>query len=289
MLSLALISTAALASGTKPDLIWCHNCTGAQVNAAVLADTGALGSTIYVGDVVTGAVGAYQVYIDVDDGTKPHTRTRAVIGITPDPALLTDINGAIGFYQYAPVGWDKRIAIAYDGGDPFASGWTVADAGKEQNDLNQWFNSTYAGSRGLVTLWGYAISVWSSVNGSDPTSAPHGEVTVTFSDDSKITGVYDIASKSIKADPDTAVDAENNTIPYLGSEGKVHNLGGRRKFANTYDGDKDHENFVKQLQTLRVPLTIESDPGSTPGGSINPTICVETPSDEGPVITCYQG
>lgn len=273
---------------TKPALVWCDNCSADQVTAAVLNVPGTMSTTTYVADLHTGAIGAYNVYADVDDSKHPPVHTREVIGASTDSSLVSNLKSSIEFYQMSPIGWRKSESLMY-GGDPGANAWSVANAGKGQQDFNTWLNSSAKGARGLASGAGAAIQTLQFFNVANASVTPSASVTVTFDDGSKITGTYDPSSGALKADPETAVDAENNPVPYLGSDGKAHRLGGVRHFdTTTYAGSKDLSNFTHQLLILNVPSG-SGGSGSGSGGTL-PWVCVESPGDDGDTVyTCTAG
>jgi hypothetical protein len=280
---------ASGASAAEPYLVWCNSCTDTQVNDSVLKVSAGLGTIIYVGDTATGAIGTYEVYADVDDSKKPPVHTREVMNAPADPAVTTLITGAIQFYNSTPVGWRKDLSLVYNGSDPDTSGFTVATSGDVQNNFNTWLNATYSGSRGLTKLFGYALTVVSVAKLVDGSAAPAMSTTVTFDDGSKIKGIYNPSTGELQANPDTAQDAEGNPIPYMDSDGKLHKLAGHRHFSDDYQGTRDYQSLLQQLETLRVPVVLAGEPGSAPGSS-HPTICVETPNGDGSkTMTCYQG
>lgn len=277
------------ASAAEPYLVWCNSCTDTQVNDSVLNVSAGLGTIIYVGDTATGAIGTYEVYADVDDSKKPPVHTREVMSAPADPTVTALITGAIQFYNSTPVGWHKDLSLLYSGSDPDASGFTVATSGDVQNNLNDWLNSTYSGSRGLTRLFGYVLTLGSMANVVNASATPALSITVTFDDGSKIKCAYNPSTGELQANPDTAQDAEGNPIPYMDSDGKLHKLAGHRHFRDDYQGTKDYQSLLQQLGTLGVPVVLAGEPGSAPGSS-HPTICVETPNGDGSkTMTCYQG
>jgi hypothetical protein len=220
---------------------------------------------------------------------------REVENAPADPDLVTKMNGAIDFYNFIPVGWEKQIDLAYTGPDPTASGFSTANAGDAQDHFNTWMNSTYSGSRGLTVLYGYALSVASAAHLVDANSAPHAAITTKFSDESKITSTYNLATHKLEADPNTAKDGEDNPIPYLDDDGHAHKLGGVRHFSDDYQGTLDYNGWLRQIS--HFPVTIRTPTGTTIGGGdgssgsdVKPVICVET-TDEGgkKVETCFAG
>src|ERR1700710_675475 len=168
--SLSLLMTGvtlvlpSIANCATPEVIWCHNCTSTQVETAVLTDPVGIGTLIYIGDTVTHSVNAYEVYASVDDSQHPPKHVREVLDAPADSALVTKITGAIDFYNFAPVGWQKRIGLQYTGPDHSSSGFTTANSGDAQTHFNAWMNSTYSGSRGLTLIYGYALSVFGTAH-----------------------------------------------------------------------------------------------------------------------------
>jgi hypothetical protein len=289
-----VLPTLACNAATS-EIIWCHNCTSDEIENAVLTDPVGMGTLIYIGDTVDHSVNAYEVYATVDDSRHPPKHVREVANSPSDPAIVTAMLVAMDFYNFIPAGWQKRIDLQYTGPDPTVSAFTVADAGREQNVFNAWIDSTYSGPRGLTIIYGYALSVFSGLHVTDASAAPHATITTTFGDESKISSTYDIPRSHFEADPDTAKDAENNSIPYLDASGHAHKLGGVRHYPDDYQGSKDYNSWLKQI--AHFPVTVRTPSGTTIGGGgsssgvgVQPVICVET-TDEGgkKVETCFAG
>ena len=281
---LALSSSSAFATGA--DMIWCHNCSSADVEANVLNDKSPLGTIIYVGDTATNAVGAYYVYADVDDSKHPPQHVKYVANTTADSSTVELIHASIDFYNTSPVGWHKAITVAYHGSDDFKTVYQVVDTGHDQNIFNAWLNSNLATSLG--TALGNATQLVSALHLIDQTALPSFAQTVFFADGSHIDGVFDRTTGTLKADPTTARDADNNNIPYLGADGKIHNLGGHFNFDDPRFGAQDEQNFLKKLQQLNVEVWGAGGHGSgTGGGVVVPWVCVTSTDDEGNLLyTC---
>jgi hypothetical protein len=292
---ITLVLPTLACSAATPDVIWCHNCTSEQVENAVLTDPVGIGTLIYVGDTVSRSVNSYEVYASVDDSQHPPKHVREVENAPADPDLVTKMLGAIDFYNFGPVGWEKHFDLHYTGSDPTASGFTTANSGDAQVNFNSWMNSSYSGSRGLTVLYGYALSVLSTAHVTDASAAPHATITTTLDDESKITSTYNSGTHLLEADPNTAFDAENYPIPYLDAGGHAHKLGGVRHYPDDYQGSKDYNSWLHQIS--HFPVTVQTPSGTTiggggssSGGDAKPVICVET-TDEGgkKVETCFAG
>jgi hypothetical protein len=294
-LSIALMaaSTGAFATTPKPTEIWCHNCTPSQVSAAVLASPTPIGTPIYVGDVVTGATGAYMVFADVDDSHSPPIHSRQVENTTVDAHVMGYVTTGIQFYQYSPIGWHKVLSDIYGGTDTTASGYTVSDFGQGQNNFNTWRNSTSGGIKGLANLFSILLQSGTIINGGDPAANPTTIVTTTFNDGTVVTSQWDNATSSFKLNPDLSVDSENNPIPYTDSNGTKRHLIANRHFDDNFDGSRDQALLAHKLTGMQIPMQFQpygEGPDPSPGGP-HPVICVTTPGDDGntPQITCYSG
>jgi hypothetical protein len=288
------ISTAALAE--TPYLVWCNGCSGSQISDAVLNSHASLGTTVYVGDPISGSYGAYMIYGDVDDSHKPPIHTRIVENSTGDANVLAGLHAWIEFYQFPPAGWNKQFAISYVGPDPTATGWTVASDGPARENFNDWLNTAGSGRKSLAQLWGTGMQALSALAKTDPTVLPSQAVTVTFGDNSTIIGVQDASCGCLKADPSTAKDAEGNHIPYVDTAGKLHNAGGNRHYNDDYQSTHDYESYVRQIAKfpiiLQTPGGTQIGGGGSSGGSggVTPVICTETDNDDNTKeITCFRG
>jgi hypothetical protein len=250
---------------TQPLLIWCQGCTPDQQQAAALKN--APGNTVYVGDAVNKTVNAYNVYIDVED-TSPVTRKKAADQIAPNQQLVTAINYAIAFYNSAPAGWNKHLQVsARDFSQNLTTVYKIADAGPDQNNLVTWLNGGSNFGADVYLLTGWVRTGFAMFHVVDLSASPQLAGTVNFSDGSHINAYYDNATGKIKLDPSSAEDSHGNNVPYLGTDGKIHNLGGHHDFDPTVGNPLDQTNFINQLNNLHVPIILDGVGSGGSGGS----------------------
>jgi hypothetical protein len=293
----ALLTVAALgfgstaAYGTAPIVVWCNNCNATQINAAVLASGAPVNVPVYVGDPLTGGYAAYDWYSDIDDSQHPPQRVKYVETIAGDATVLKGVHAYIQFYQTSPIGWHKTYSLVYNGSDPKATGWTVANFGQTQTNFNTWLNQTGTVGGNAAQFYGIGVQALGKI-----TVLPSQAETVQFPDGSTINATQNESCGCLNAYPDSARDAEGNPIPFADSNGKIHNAGGTRNFPHTAQGDKDYTNYKNQIKNMPVVLNlngIQIGGGGSQGGGgggLQPTICTETDDGHGNKdIECYAG
>ncbi|HET8941598.1 MAG TPA: hypothetical protein VFN13_06405 [Rudaea sp.] len=255
LILMCLILVASNVYAEKPNLVWCNNCSTTQMQAAA-AKTG-LGVT-YVGDPINRVVHAYQTYIDVED-TNPPTRTRETYQIAVDPQLVNGVDAAISFYNMKPVGWIKRVTINASDlpADNFTSVYNIINAGSAQNRFGDDVNSLLSPQSDINRALGLAYSALIAFHIASADAGLNAIETWRFSDGSTVQYEYDHLTGKMVIDPDTARDAEGNNVPYLGRDGKIHNLGGVFEFDDDRQGNIDNTNFSNQLSLLNVSLFFE--------------------------------
>lgn len=208
---LLLVSAFAQAQTGQLPLLWCNGCTPAQKNTVAL--TQPPGATAYVGDVVSKAVSAYTVYIDVDDGTRPPTRKKVAQPIPVDPAYKEAADAYINFYNAAPVGWAKTAQVHYDGpGSGDRNVYDVVNRSPSQNELLDWSRTDMR-----VDFGTYLQSVLSKMASFNSQNGPRVDVVIIFWDGSRIT--LRLNTESSHGDnqvwdvvPDTGQDSNKNPV-----------------------------------------------------------------------------
>ncbi|MGH8042754.1 MAG: hypothetical protein ACREPN_11995 [Rudaea sp.] len=287
LIAVALSFIGLNAYAAKPNLVWCNNCTDSQMQAAALRTP--VGNTTYIGDPIRQVVKAYEVYIDVED-TNPPTRTKVADDITPDQSLAGSVADAIAYYNTKPIGWVKRITVYTNKptvndiyvADPHVGVYDIVNAGRNQNYADAWLNSGLSPVATVALLLGHVVQGFANFNVLNLAVGPALYVPVHFEDGSVVDAVYDLSTGALKIDPSTAIDSHGNTVPYLGLDGLIHNLGGLHNF----DGDgnpSDMNNFLNQLATVHVPVFVEVPPSSQHGWA-----CVKSGDGPSAVYTCQR-
>jgi hypothetical protein len=279
--AIALVAIGFNVHAAKPLLVWCQGCSAIQRQD--LARKQGAGNTVYVGDTVNKSVTAFDVYIDVED-TVPVTRKKVADEIAPNQQLVSAIDSGIAYYNTIPVGWHKRLhANADDYSSSLQSVYDVIDAGPRQNQLLDWLNGGSSWSTDAYLLTGWVRTGFAMFHLVDLSAAPTLGGTIHFADGSQVDGYYDNVTGKIKIDPDSARDSHHNSVPYLGSDGRIHNLGGQHEFDATTGNPADIQNFLDQLSLLHVPIIVGGDSAPHHGWAC-------TKSGEGPdaVYTCQQ-
>lgn len=281
---LSLFLTAANAYAAQTNLVWCNSCSSTQMQTA--AKQAGLGIT-YVGDPINRTVNAYETFINVED-TNPPTRTRETYEIAADSTYVAAIDTGMDFYNAAPVGWKKHV-IAYTNRssansifskNPFATVFDVVNAGRNQNDLVDWLNSgTDFGSDAYLAV-GWVSTGFGMFRAVDASATPGVEGTIYFEDGSRVDAYFDKATLKLKLDPSTARDSHNNTVPYLGADGKIHGIGGEVDFHGS-GNPADMNNYLNQLASLGVPVYSGGIPPSQHGWA-----CVKSGDGPDAVWTC---
>ncbi|MBS0558231.1 MAG: hypothetical protein JSR27_12525 [Proteobacteria bacterium] len=260
LLGIVLFFAISPALTAQPNLVWCNNCTDAQMQEAAIRTPA--GNITYVGDLIEQKVNAYQVYFDVED-TNPTTRKKIADQISPDQNLVKAVTQIISYYSASPVGLAKKIPVYTNRPtanqvyveDPNVSVYNVVNAGRSQNIFNAWLNSgvspTVDAKIELMTLAAQASLSFNNVSAS---IGPSLTVDVFFKDGSYVAAIFDKIANGIRVDPSTAVDSQGNPVGYLGSDGSIHNLGGVFNFSGT-GGSDNLQNFLNQLAMMGVPIT----------------------------------
>ena len=295
-LGLGLVTAATTASATNPLLVYCSNCSPSQIDTLVLNTSAAQGTIIYVGDLVTGAIGAYSVYSDIDDSKHPPVRVKYVDTVPTDATITSGVTASIQFYKFSPVGWNKHFDIVYNGPNPTGTtAWTISNDGPDQMKFNAWLNTPGSGAKTAAQLAGIVTQTLAIVTKADPATVPKEQAEVDFADGSHTTAVQDFSSGMLKDDPNSSIDGEGNRIPYADAAGHVHNTGGIRKYNDDYQGTKDYDSWLNQITHFNVLVqtpggTQIGGGGSSGGGGVQPVICTETVDDEGrKVEACFAG
>lgn len=247
---------------TKPALLWCQNCSADQ--KAALAKTPPAGTTVYIADAVQHTIEAYVVgqYDEPIDGTTRVVHIKNLQPIAVDPTISQGIHHAMDYYNAPPVGMTKIIPAGQ--GHP-GSVYDVVNAGSpSQNGFVDWVNKHVGTDNALAGLADSGATGLEMLHIFDSSSTPVFGYKITFEDGSSIEAIWDRATASFKVDSSTARDAEGNTVPYLGLDGKVHNLGGVREFnGSTATGTADVDKFLGQLSLMGVPV---GSPSGSSGG-----------------------
>ena len=279
---------SASASTALPSIVWCQKCNSTQYSAAAL--TQPIGTTVYVGDAINRVVNAYYISVEVDDSRTPPTRSKSADTVSPDPKLVALINGAISFYNTAPTGWNKHFAVYTD--NPTANSvyipvdinvYNIADAGPQQNGLNDWLNSASLPTFGILSFASTLAGFGASFHVIDASALPQVSETIYFKDGSRVDGTIDKTSQKWRLDPSTAQDSHGNNIPYLDADGKLHGLGGQHDFDPGRGNPSDQSNFLYRLHQLGV--TILLDPGAGNSGTQHGWIC--TYEEDTHTYTCW--
>lgn len=276
-------------------LVWCSGCNSTQISNAVLTSGAGFGVTVYVGDPVSGAYAAYQKFSEIDDSHQPPTHSTVVQNVTGDSSVLNGVHAYIQFYQTAPVGWHKTSSVVYNGPDHLATGWTIANFGPNQANFNSWLNSTLLPGAVAAQFFGIGSQLTGGLIHSDASWLPTQTITITFPDGSTMTAGQNTQCGCLNVNPDSGLDAEGNPIPYLDSNGKLHNAGGVRRYQDTPQGVRDYNAYLNQISHFPIVLNLNSiqiGGGGHAGGSggTQPVICTETDDENGnKEITCFQG
>lgn len=249
-------------------LVWCTACTDTQMQAAALITP--IGTT-YVADLFTGRTDTFSVYYD-DVGTNsvravsPNSsyRVKKAVLTSADPHYINAINALVHYYNLPPAGWIKHLKSPV-ANDNAGSVYDIINAGNGQNNFVDGVNS-------LKDLWSDYHEAIGMAQVGMQLFLPSGGVTPVvetqeedFSDGSHVDLVYDPSTGKMKLDPDSARDSHNNNVPYLGADGKIHNLGGMHNF--TGEGNpSDKDEFTNQLVRLGV-LILPSGGGNGSGSS----------------------
>ena len=285
-----LFGLGATMAHASPVVVWCSNCNSTQINNAVLTAGVPAYSTVYVGDPITGSYGAYDWYADVDDSHNPPLHVKYVETTTGDPNVLKGVHAYIQFYQTAPVGWTKHESLVYNGSDPKASGYTVANFSDTQTNFNVWLNNNKSPAAQAAQYLGIGQQLVGATS-----ITPQQIENVTFPDGSSINASQNTSCGCLNAYPDSARDAEGNPIPYADSAGKIHNQGGKRHFSDTPQGQKDYSNYLNQIKNMPIIVNLNGTQvgggGSQGGGGgVQPVICTETDDGNGNKdLECYAG
>lgn len=256
----SLASQSVLAQTTPLPLLWCNACTPAQKNAAALTQT--VGSTVYVGDTSANTVNAYRVYLDIDDSTRPATRTKVADAITPVAPYKDDALALIAWYRTSPAGWTKQREVQYDGpGGAGRIGYDVVNDSPARNDLLDWATS------GMLLDIGSQVNATAGKIRSFITSQTPGlQVVIVFSDRSRITLELDFQSSDgqhqvWKVVPNSGRDSNNNTIRSTHTNEPVE-----ARFQNMRDGfptnPVDFSRWTTQM--TRIGYTVNT--GGRPSG-----------------------
>ncbi len=276
LIVLLLLALTFNAFANTPNLIWCNSCTPAQMQAAA-AKVG-LGVT-YVGDPINRIVNAYQTYWDVED-TNPPTRTKVTDQIASNSQLMDNLDTAINFYNLKPVGWHKHFDSRIN--DTWPSVYNIINSGRYQNDFINSINGFAIISADTVSLFGNVVQTLASIHLVDQSAGPTLRTTLEFSDGSHVDAVFDPSTDKLILDPSTARDSHNNSIPYLGSDGLTHSLGGEHDFSGN-GNPNDENNFLNQVNHLGVVII------SGVGGSSSQQhgwACVKSGDGPDAVYTC---
>ncbi|MHB8680069.1 MAG: hypothetical protein ACYC7G_10075 [Rudaea sp.] len=284
ILAIMLLITASSAFANAPSLVWCTACTDAQMQAAALNTP--IGTT-YVADLFTGRTDAFSVYYD-DIGknsvravnTNPSYRVKKAVLTSADPHYTNGINALVHYYNLPPAGWVKHLKSPV-ANDNAGSVYNIINAGPAQNSWVDGKNSPLD----LYADYHEAVANATAALGSVMPSGGLLQVAETqeedFSDGSRVDLVYDIATNKMKLDPDSARDSHNNSVPYIGTDGKIHNLGGEHVFSG--DGNpNDQSNFLNQVQHLGV-IIIAGVGGS---GTQHGWACTKVGDGDNAVYTC---
>ncbi len=293
-----LLIGAALSSAhatTAPDLIWCQGCSGLQKHNAVMSRP--VGATVYVADAINGTYAAYHISgtpSTPHDPNSPYTPSLSKFAdpITPDPELAVVLESAIGYYQTAPVGFHKHVIVPVDGqlfGDSSypPSVYDIINDGPNQYFFTNKLNST--SGEPVLLAFAHLIQGLANFHAVNTSAGPTLSTKLTFSDGSTIEAKYDQSSGKLKLDLSTARDSHGNRIPYLGVDGKKHNLGGIHDFDPSTGNPNDLNNFLNQLSMMGVPINYGTGGGATGGGGYHGWACIKETSSDGKVVyTCQQ-
>ena len=286
------ISAAAQSTNSKTYVVWCQNCNTYQKFNAAKARP--VGSTVYVGDAVQHLINAYRIQMEGEKpgpnlGRSPETlpQRKIVVGITPDPKVVAAINSAIKFYNLAPVGWVKTYEIDSSrlGLTRYApnSARDITSDGANRNNFETELNTWGRKKSTLFWLVGNAVQSFANLHLLNISIGPRVQYKVIFPDGSSIVVYYDNKTGRLTVDPKTAQDAQGRRIPYLGSDGKMHNLGGRFHFdVSSGTGSQDLNNFLMDLQLNGIPVY----DGQGPASGYHGWACVKVGSGAKTVYTC---
>jgi hypothetical protein len=259
-IGLILFGTLGFAetASAVPDLVWCQHCSPQQqAHAAIAAGIG----TVYVGDAVNKTINAYNVYTDVDDSKTPPVRTKVADLVAPDKTLVADLGNAIKFYNVQPVGWNKHYNADVDV-TKWKSVYNIINSGPNQNQFVNWTNGYAVVSADMVSLLGDVVQSLATFHLVDQSAGPGLTGTYTFSDGSHVDFTFDPVTGKLKLDPSTARDSHNNDVPYLVTDGQIHNLGGEHDFNANAGSPTDQQNFLNQLGRLAVQIIHTGNGGS---------------------------
>ncbi|GEM_PF-5034997 len=263
-----------------PDLVWCQGCSAQQQNqAAMRAGRG----TVYVADAINRTVVAYNVHTETDDSKQPPRPVLVADQIAPDPVIVNGLSDAIRYYNTPPVGWQKHFNESVRDG----SVYNIINAGRVQNDFADGFNASWRNANAdLAMLLGRTVQILASLHLVDLYAAPNLTVTATFKDGSRVDFVFDRDTSKLKLQTDTARDSHNNSVPYLGADGQIHNLGGEHDFNPSTGSPMDQQNFVNQIGRLGVQIL--STGGGGGSGGIHGWACVKSGDGPDAVYTCQK-
>ena len=269
MLLAAALSVLGLnAFAAPPNLVWCNNCSGVQMQAA--ASKAGIGIT-YVGDPVNHIINAYQTYFDVED-TVPVTRKKVTDQIVADREYVGYINTAFDFYDAKPKGWNKHLTVYTNNPaandvyyyDPDVNVYNIINPGPQQNNFLDWersINTSLAGTILQATLLSLSNLHFVDLN---KFNYPTVVITVKFDDNSQVDLEVDASTDPphLKLDQDSARDSHNNNVPYLNRNGQIQGLGGSFVFTGA-GNPNDLQNFLNEMAAMGVPIT---DGSSQPHG-----------------------
>lgn len=288
------VTARAQPATQKPSLLWCQNCTSLQQQTLALGQH--VGSTVYIGNLGPNTVVAYEITSTGGGGIvyKPNSmrtmnanqRAKVAEAIAPDPNIVDAIDAAMAFHDAAPVGWHKNISARVDNklfGDSTypGSAYDIVNYGKAQNDFLDSLDAVYSPTFGAVTF-SDVLQGLSALHVLDSSAVPLVTVTLNFSDGSRVTLHIDQKSGKAQLDPDTARDSDNNSIPYIGKDGRLHGVGGEHEFDPSTSNKQNLNNFLNWLAGRGIPIYSDQHAGTWHGTSCES----ETDSKGNVIIWC---
>jgi len=199
------VNAPALAA--LPSLVWCNGCSDAQKKT--MASDSAIGTTVYVGDLVNRNVNGY--FIDqawTEDN--PAQLVKKPTRFTPVAPQLDAVNGLIEFYQMTPVGWKKAADYNYPNSN--INVYDVVNNGPDQRDLTIWVGGQpYSKS---LEVRGEIFGITNMFSIGDASKLPSVDFVITFTDGSEITVTVDYSGRTptYKVKPNSGWDSHHNPV-----------------------------------------------------------------------------